>query len=244
MIRNLVLFAFCFISTVTSSQSFTESSIDIGFGFGFATPLADLNDRFGTMAGGELTLNFYRGELGSQFGFKLGFMTSDVVKEDPLAAYRTSDGQILSTEGVSTVVTRRMAGSYFGIDFKKNLGFVGKQERAKFFIGLGTGLMQHKIRYIEFTKSVPLAFDDYGKGHDRNSRGLYLEEQIGVKFRNGAKKFDISINVFEGFLSPVGLIEFDTKNTQQEDRFDVGLGFKFTWHLSVTAKQVGKDIYY
>lgn len=244
MIRNLIFLLLCFVYTLGSSQSFTESSIDIGFGFGFTSPLADLQDRFGTMYGGELSLNFYRGELGSQFGFKLGFLTSDVVKEDPLAVYRTSNGQLLSTDGVSTVVTRRMAGSYFGIDFKKNLAFIGKQERANFYLGLGAGLMQHKIRYIEFTKTVPLAFEDYGKGHDRNSRGLYLEEQIGLKFRNGAKKFDLSLNIFEGFLTPVGQIQFDTKDKTQESRFDVGLGFKFTWYISVSSREVGKDIYY
>ena len=244
MIRYFTIMACCFLCQNAWSQSFTETSIDFGFGFGFSTPLADLKDRFGTMYGGDFSLNFYRGDLGSQFGFKLGFMTSDVVKEDPLAPYRTSSGQILSFDGLTANVNSRMAASYVGIDFKQNLAFIDKKERIKLFAGVGMGLMQHKIRYVDFTRMVTYASENYGKGHDRNSRGLYLEEQIGIKIRNRAKKFDVALTSFQGFLTPVGQVEFDTGSTLKEDRLDIGLGFKITWNLSLTAKEVGKDIYY
>ncbi len=244
MFKNIITVICCLAFLKTWGQNFNTTSLDIGFGFGFNTPLADLKDRFGTMYGGDLSVNFYRGDIESQFGFKAGFFTSDVVKEDPLAVYRTSSGQLLSREGVPTVVNRRMAASFIGIDFKKNLMFLDKNERAKLFVGAGVGLMQHKIRFVEFSKSVTLAFEEYGKGHDRNSRGIYIENQVGVKFRNGPRKFDFMINAFEGFLNQAGPIQFDNMSEEKNQRFDVGLGIKVVWYLGLTAKEVGKDIYY
>jgi len=244
MIRRIITILLCLFAHNCWSQGFTETSTDLGFSFGFDAPLADLKDRFGVMYGGDFSLNFYRGELGTQFGLKLGFLTSDKVKEDPLAAYRNSKGQLLNSDGFPAQVNYRMAASYVGIDFKKNLGFISKNENAKVFIGIGTGIMQHKISFTEFSKSVPLAFNDYAKGHSRNVRGFYLEEQIGLKFRNNAKKFDISLVIFEGFLKPVGLIEFDTLDDLQTQRLDVAAGLKVAWYISLTSKQVGKDTYY
>lgn len=244
MLRRIITPLLCLFAFNCCSQGFTETSTDLGFSFGFDAPLADLKDRFGIMYGGDFSLNFYRGELGSQFGVKLGFLTSDDVKEDPLTNYRNSLGQLLTSDGFPAQVNYRMAASYVGIDFKKNLAFLGKLERTKFFVGLGAGVMQHKISFSEFSKSVPLAFNDYAKGHSRNSRGLYLEQQVGLKFRNNAKKFDITLVAFEGFLEPVGLIEFGSQNDLQTQRFDAAVGIKFSWYLSLSAKQVGKDTYY
>ena len=244
MLRKFILPILCFISFHCASQDFDEQSSDFGFTFGFSAPFADLQDRFGIMYGGDFSMNFYRGEIGSQFGFKLGFLTSDKVKEDPLAAFRTTSGAVLTSDGLAAQVNYRMAASYLGIEFKKILGSLGEDEKAKFFAGLGAGIMQHKISFSEFSKTLPLVEGDYAKGLSRNSRGAYLEQQIGLKFRNNAKKFDLSLFVFEGFLKPVSLIEFDTREDLQTQRLDVAAGIKFTWYLSLTARQVGKDIYY
>jgi len=233
-----------FLSLSANGQSIKETAIDFGFAFGFDTPLADLKDRFGAMYGGDFSLNLYKGKTGSQFGIKLGFMTSDAVREDVLAAYRTSDDQILSKDGVVTTVNTRMAASYVGVDYHQNLFSFSENENAKIFIGLGAGIMQHKIRFIEFTQSVPIAVDEYAKGLDRNSRGPYLEEQIGVKVRNGFKKFDISIISFQGFLKPVSAIEFDTGIKNRETRLDAAIGFSLKWYISLSASEEGQDIYY
>ena len=245
MIRKLVtLFISFIVWTSAYSQAINENALDIGFSFGIETPLADLKDRFGFIYGGDLSFNYYMGNTGSQIGLKLGFLTSDAVREDVFASYRTSDGQLLSQDGVPTVVNSRMASSYIGLDFNQNLFNVGEKEFAKVFFGLGTGLMQHKIRFIEFTQTVPLAVGDYAKGHDRNSRGLYVEEQIGVKVRKSRKKYDLSLFSFQGFLSPVSPIEFDTGSKTQDTRFDAVIGIKLKWYISLSASEKGKDIYY
>ncbi len=245
MLRCISIILLCLISALSFSQSsMTEKSTDLGFSFGFNLPLADLQDRFGLMYGGDFSLNFYQGNIGSQFGFKFGFLTSDNVKEDPLAAFRTSGGEILTNTGAIANVTYRMAASYIGIDFKKTVFDIGEAETAKFYLGIGCGVMQHKIAFTDFSKTVPLVFDNYNKGLSRNSRGFYLEQQFGIKFRNGSKKFDLSMMFFEAFTKPVGLIEFDTMNDLQTQRLDVGAGLKLTWYISLTADQVGKDIYY
>lgn len=245
MLKSIYIIIACLVGSIAFGQTaLTEASTDLGFSFGFHTPLADLQDRFGVMYGGDFSLNFYQGNIGSQFGFKLGFLTSDTVKEDPLSSFRTSGGELLTTEGAVANVTYRMAASYVGIDFKKNIFDFGVSETSTFFIGIGCGMMQHKIAFNEFSKTVPLAFDDYNKGLSRNSRGFYLEEQIGIKLRNASKKFDLSIMVFEAFTKPVSLVEFDTMNDLREQRFDMGAGIKLGYYISLTANQVGKDIYY
>lgn len=225
-------------------QSINENAVDIGFTFGFETPLADLKQRFGAMYGGDLSLNYYMGSTGTLIGAKLGFLTSDAVREDVFASYRTSTGQLLSKDGVTTTVNTRMASSYVGIDISQNLFSLPEKEFAKVYVGLGFGIMQHKIRFIEFTQTVPIAVDEYAKGLDRNSRGPYIEEQLGIKVRNGRKKYDISLISFQGFLKPVAAIEFDTGIKNKETRFDAAIGFKLKWYISLSANQEGKDIYY
>ena len=245
MIRNVVSIFLCLLLSESGiSQSIKENALDFGFSFGFETPLADLKDRFGTMYGGDFSLNYYTGSKGSQFGIKLGFLTSDAVREDVFAPYRTEKGQLLSQDGVPTAVNSRMAASYVGVDFNQNLMNLGKNEHAKVFIGLGTGFMQHKIRFIEFTQTVPLAVENYAKGHDRNSRGLYIEEQLGIKVRKNQKKYDLSLFSFQGFLKPVRAIQFDTGIKNTDTRLDVAIGIKFRWYISLSASEKGKDIYY
>lgn len=245
MIRILVTFCFVLsLSSFVKAQSITENAIDLGFSFGFNTPLVDLKERFGAMYGGNLSLNHYMGTSGSQIGIKLGFLTSDAVREDVLASYRDSEGQLLSQDGVVTTVNTRMASSYVGVDFQKNLLNFGKKEHAKVFAGLGVGIMQHKIRFIEFTQTVPLATEDYAKGHGRNVRGPYIDQQIGVKVRQERKKFDLSIVAFQGFLKPAGAIQFDTGLRDNERRLDAAIGIQVKWYISLSARESGKDIYY
>jgi len=224
--------------------SINETALDFGFSFGFHTPLADLKDRFGAMFGGDFSMSYYMGKSGSQFGVKLGFLNSDAVREDVFESYRTSDGQLLSQDGVTTTVNTRMASSYLGIDYNQNLFTISEKGNSKMFLGLGTGIWQHKIRFIEFTQTVPIAVDTYAKGLDRNSRGPYIEEQLGIKVRNGFKKFDLAIVSFQGFLKPVGAIEFDTGSKARETRFDASIGIKFKWYISLSANEEGKDVYY
>jgi len=241
------LLAICISLSLYSSaqgQTINETAFDIGLDFGVDIPLADLRDRFGAMFGGDFSLNYYLGNSGSQFGIKLGFLTSDAVREDVLASYRNEAGQLLSNTGVVTVVNSRMASSYIGLDFNQNLFSFFKKEHAKVFLGVGAGIWQHKIRFIEFTQSVPISVDEYAKGLDRNSRGPYIEEQFGIKVRNKFKKFDFAIVSTQGFLKPVGAIEFDTGIKSKETRLDVTLGIKLKWYISLTARETGKDIYY
>jgi len=225
-------------------QAINETALDLGFAFGYNAPLADLKDRFGGNYGGDFSLNYYMGNSGTQIGIKLGFLTSDAVREDVFAPYRTSDGQLLSKGGVTTTVNTRMASSYISFDFQKNLFSLSDKETAKVFLGVGGGLLQHKIRFIEFTQSVPIAVDEYAKGLDRNTRGPFIEEQLGIKVRNGFKKFDIAIVSFQGFLKPVGAIEFDTGIKNKERRLDAAIGVKFKWYISLSAIEEGKDVYY
>ncbi len=239
---TIILIIACTSSIYT--QAINEKALDLGFSFGFETPLADLKQRFGGMYGGDFSLNYYMGQSGSQIGIKLGFLTSEAVREDVFAAYRTSGGILLSADGVPTVVNSRMAASYVGIDFNQNLFSVGKHEHAKVFLGLGGGIMQHRIRFVEFTRSVPLSVDKYAKGLDRNSRGPFIEEQLGIKVRKRRKKYDIALYSFQGFLNPVSPIEFDSGNRNVSRRFDAAIGIKFKWYISLSAKEEGKDIYY
>lgn len=170
-----------------------DPAILVHLGYGFHFPGGDLADRFGnagTLGGGVDFIfknNFFAGIDGH-------YLYGTNVKEDPLEPIRTDSGFIIGNDlGIASVVLRER-GYYLGGQVGKIFTF-GGQKRAGLRVTVGGGWLLHKIRVQDDARSLTQITGDYGKGYDRLTSGIALNEFLGYQFLGKSR----TVNFFRRF---------------------------------------------
>jgi len=204
------------------------------FAYGFHLPGGDMKDRFGRNndVGGALE---YMTDKGNWiFGVRGGYLFGKVVKEDVLADFRTTDGNIIGSSATYANVALLERGIYTNIEFGKLIGLVPGNPRSGLRLTIGMGVLQHKIRLEEDRASfVPQIVNDYAKGYDRLSNGFAITEFIGYQHmaNNRLINFFAGFEFIQAFTQNRRDWDFALERKDDKKRKDFLVGFKAGWIL-------------
>ncbi|MDX1409423.1 MAG: hypothetical protein R3330_14850 [Saprospiraceae bacterium] len=218
----------------------------LSFEYGTQFPAGDLQDRFGH--------NF---NLGSQYelmhlpsgwhaGLKGYFLFGNRVKEDVLALLRTPEGDIIGNDRAPAIVFLRERGFFLGPYAGKIFRLSERAPHSGIKVSVGAGLLQHKIRIQDDTRSVSQLTGDYVKGYDRLTNGLAFYGFIGYQHLDprGRLNFLAGFDLTSGSTQSRRDFNFDQQLADTQQRTDTLIGFRIGWILPITTGQPPNEIFY
>ena len=242
--RKVLLLLFCCITFVLTAQEEEKTNAGgallINATYAYQIPGADLVNRFGTSGGIGGGVDYMTGKHNLIFGVEAYYLFGTKVKEDVLANLRGPDGNIIGNNRTFAQVQLRERGFYFGALVGKLISLSKNNKRSGIRISLGMGLLQHKIRVQDDSRSVLQLEGDYLKGYDRLSNGLAFTEFIGYQYLDPNRL----INFFAGFEFTQAFtksrrdFDFLSMSKDEQKRKDFLYAFKVGWSLPF---YIGKD---
>ena len=198
---------------------------------------------FGThLLGGDLADRFGRDGapgLGAEWitannliiGLEGQYYFGNVVKEDPLAILRTTEGDLIGNDQLLAVVPLRQRGLYAGALIGKLVTF--NDSRSGLRVTLGAGVTRHKIRVQDDQSVMTQLTGDYAKGYDRLTGGFALQEFIGWQHlaKNRRANWMIGLDFNQGFTNTLRDWDFTERRKLDEKRIDLRFGIKAVWTL-------------
>lgn len=214
-----------------------------GIGYGGSIPGEDLKDRYGE----NLQFSIFSQHINKSnffYGVDFTFLFGNIVKEDVLSSFRTAEGYFLGSGGIGTDVYMRQRGLTLTFMAGKIIP-LRKNSRSGIKAGLGAGVLQHNIRFLDENNAVPQIGGDLRKGYDRLTRGFVLRQQLGYQLlsKNRRMNFEFSFVFFQGFTNEVRDYHFDTGLPSNKNRIDLGFGIQAAWILPFYLNS-SETIYY
>jgi len=255
MYRNIFLLIFLLSFATGYSQKSDRSVNDenflnigmknLSFGYGMEFPFGELADRYSSNL--KFTVGAERITKSNWiYGIEFAFMFGDTVKEDPLAPLRLSNDELLGADNAYADVFLRQRGAFLGVNFGKIIS-LKKNSRSGLRITGAIGLLAHKIRIVDESRSLPQIEEQYLKGYDRLTRGFALREFVGYQHISEDKRinFYIGLEFTQGFTKHVRAINFDTGlPPDPSPRFDGLVSLKAAWVLPFFDDFVDEQIFY
>ncbi|MBK8700952.1 MAG: hypothetical protein IPN29_16000 [Saprospiraceae bacterium] len=240
----LLVFAFFGLSAQTDSARQSIKLLSANLGYGIEWPGGDLADRFGQSLSFNAGMEYAHTRKLS-FGLDFNYIFGSKVKEDVFAPFRNENGLLIGLNGGPADFFIRERAAYLGLNVGKILVFTGDYSGLKLVVG--GGLMYHKLRFVDDSRSIILGEGDYSKGFDRLTRGFSLKQELVYQHhsKDKAQHFNIGFYIIEGFTSPVRQVNFDTGLPDaKQSRTDLLYGLKFTWMLPLYKGNSGNTIKY
>ncbi|TVR85953.1 MAG: hypothetical protein EA411_11830 [Saprospirales bacterium] len=237
---------FLFLSSSLNSQN-EERALFFNVKYGVQVPGGDLSDRFSTFFSAGIDPEFYHGGRNLFAGFQFNFLFGQNVKEDPLAAIRDSQGEIIGRDQNYALIDPRMRGLTFGGHVGKLFPFASSDEsKWGIRLSLGTGVMLHRIALKDENDTANQIRDNYGKGYNRKTVGGYLHQFAGIQYMSADRRinFRAGFTFHQGFTESVRAVDFDTKETDTRSRIDLMNGFEMSWILPIFFSEPDVIIYY
>jgi len=224
-------------TTADSTPNIERPLNFIAFGaqYGFQIPAADMADRYGNNYQAMISMDIYNRNWNGFYGVEVGMLFGNTVKEDVMAPYRVSAGVLLGADGNPGDIFLRLRGNYFGIYTNKTVLPSRPNSASGLNIGLGVGLLQHKVRIVNDTDNIGQIVGDYEKGYDRLTRGLALKQSLSYQHL-GTKRsvnYSIGLSCSEGFTESVRQINFDTGADAKGRRMDILISLNVKWFIPI-----------
>lgn len=216
----------------------------INLGYGIEWPGADLAQRFGQSLSFHSGMEWVRKSRYS-FGADFSYFFGDKIREDVFAPYRNENGLVMGINGVAADLFIRERGAYLGLQASSIVLPTGKHSGIE--LGLGAGVLYHKLHFIDDSRSVKLAEEPYSKGLDRLTRGIALRQEIAYQHHaaNKALHFQLGFYVTEAFTHSVRSFDFDKgMSAPTATRTDLLYGFRFVWMLPIKKESTSPAIRY
>jgi len=243
----LALYIFIIVpANLVAQEERSENFLGLGFHYGIDIPAGDLADRFGQNFHAGLSLELFKKALNGLLRLEGSLYFGANVKEDVLEGLRGSNGAILGNNNAYVDVFLRQRGSYVGLLANKILISSKTNKHSGFSVGIGAGMMQHKVRLQVDSKNAPQISGDYAKGYDRNSVGPSLKQNFAFTHigKNKNLNYELSLYFIEAFTKNTRPLNFDTKIKDDSSRTDIFIGLDLKWIIPVKDKQVGGEIFY
>lgn len=201
-------------------------------------PGGDLADRFGFTNAIGLTVNF-KGKKNWIYGGEAYFLFGNEIKEQSIfEGLATDQGYIRNTSGRYAEVLLRERGWHANFSIGKVFPWFGPNPNSGVMFKIGFGGILHKI-YIESRNDfVPQLEDDYIKGYDRLTVGVTSTQFIGYLYQANQRylNFYAGFEITEGFTQGLRDYNFDTRQSDKTNRFDMLWGFKVGWLVPIYRK--------
>ncbi len=249
MIRFLTTYTFILSAFLAFSQqrSNEEAAMLADFTYAMQIPGGDLADRFGININVGGGIDYLTEKNNLIFGIQGNVLFGNEVKQNVLGLIEGEEGVIYSDGGFPAEIATRERGIYLGGHFGKLFSISQINKRAGIRATLGIGLLQHKIR-IQDDPQGPVSHlaDEYKKGYDRLSNGLAFTQFIGYQYlaRDRRINFFAGLEFTEAFTKNRRDFNFDTFEKEEENRFDLLMGFKVGWILPFYIGENPDEIFY
>jgi hypothetical protein len=210
------------------AQQDNEKFVNISFEYGVQVPFGDLSDRFGTNFQLGSHLEIIQDNTQFLLGTSFHLIFGNRVKEDVLINLRTSDGGIIGNDRQFATVSLRERGFQSQI----YLGKIFQVVRGHFSSGIkstiGLGILQHKIRVQDDSRSVTELTGDYLKGYDRLTNGLSIMAFIGYQHLDKNRRLNVLAGFDFSYAFTQNRRDFDFLSMQKDEtkRVDILAGFK------------------
>jgi len=262
VLRNIlvVILSLLFISNIEAQSDASSSRISAlipNFAYALQLPGGDVADQYGinsTIGGGFM----YKTEKNLLFSLDVNFIFGSKVYnlDSILWIMLTDNGYIIDGNGTyaNTAVYER------GYSLNFRVGKVLKLLQANPNSGVmlmgGLGYLTHKIRFDVEYETVPQLKDDYGKGYDRLTGGLNLNEFIGYFYmgRTRVLNFYAGFEFYQAFTKNLRDRNFDeliynqdtdtykTVGKDNSNKLDLFFGIRIGWMIPVYNR--APDTYY
>lgn len=248
MKRLSLLFALVFSSIIVNAQDedlfgSTKQEPRKGAIFGvhgnFDNPAGDMAKRFGISYRIGATIH-YKTKSNWVIGPKVEFIIGSKIKEDSLMSNITDEfGNHINQDGYRLGVAKFERGYMIGIEGGRIFN-ISKTNSDNGILALTTiGFMQHKINIFDRDKTIPQLRDDYRKGYDRLTNGLFLEQYIGYAYfsNNGLLNFNIGLDIAAGFTKLRRDYQYDIMRGDNSSRMDILFGIRGGWYIPIFKRK-------
>jgi hypothetical protein len=209
---------------------------------GFHLPGADMAKRFGSDGSIGGAIEFISANNWT-FGLDGHYFFGGKVKENPLSNLQTAEGYIIGTDRNPAIFYLQERGLYLG-------GRVGRlfpigERRTGIYTSLGAGMLRHKIRYQDDSRTIAQITGEYAKGYDRLTGGLSLQEFVGWQHMGPTRRFNfvIGFEFQQGFTNTLRDWDFKERRKLDARRLDLRIGLRAAWILPLYFTK-SRDIYY
>jgi len=246
--RAIFTFLLFSVTTICLSQDNEREGnfFAVGINYGLDFPIGSLADRFGSNFHAGLSLDFFRPKFKGAFGIEAFTIFGDNVNEDVVLSLRNTNGAIFGFDGRYADVFLRERGNYIGLYMDKVILPRKNNERAGLSLGLGLGMIQHKIRIQVDTNNATHLEGEYLKGYDRNSVGPSLKQSIKYLHvgKNKNLNYAFALNFYEASTKITRAVNFDTGETTDDRQWDFLIGIDFKWYLPIKDTRKAEEIFY
>ncbi len=218
----------------------------MSFEYGVQVPGGDLDERFGTNSRIGTHLEAILTNSKFLFGGETSFIFGTDVKEDVLANLRTSDGEIIGNNRTfGDVLTRQR-----GMQLNAYLGKIFQLGKGKSLSGIkvtgGLGLLQHKIRIQDDSRTIAQLTGDYIKGYDRLTNGLSFNFFLGYQYLGSNRRINFLLGIDMTIANTQSRRDFDfaTMMKDEQKRKDSLIGLKAGWILPIGSGRTAEEIIY
>ncbi|MBL7766593.1 MAG: hypothetical protein JNJ58_10895 [Chitinophagaceae bacterium] len=208
-------------------------------------PQADMAKRFGTSYRIGAAIK-YKTQKNWIYGAKFEFITGNKMREDSLLSnLYTSQGGVIAQQGDVLQPGLFLRGYMAGLQVGKVFPVLNANANSGPMTLFSIGFMQYKINIFDKDNSFPQLRDEYKKGYDRLTNGIFIEDFLGYQYLATNKL----INFYAGFNFVWGFTEgrrnylMDVGHSDAGMRNDILIGFRMGWVVPI-YKKVTEETYY
>ena len=254
--KYLLSLAFLFLTGLTFGQQNELDSLNarkaVGNGlfrisYGAQLPMGDFADRFG-----------FTNTVGASAGYKtksnwiftLGgyYLFGDNVKDKNtlLSSMTNSSGLIIGFRGEQSFVNISQQGYMLNAQVAKILPWGAANPNSGIILGLGGGFYEYWIGLRADGNNVPQLLDEYQKGYDRLTNGMFVQEFIGYHFQGESRLLNFygGFEFTQGFSANRRSYDIPTMQKIDDNYLDLFFGFKVGWMMPFYKREKDKYYYY
>jgi hypothetical protein len=241
---HLILLIIGFSCSSTQAQKAVR--MHLSFEYGVQFPGNDLNQRFGSSFNVASQFEVLLTKSLWHAGVKGMFLFGNKVNEDVISNLRTAEGDIIGNDRALADVTLRQRGMFTGAYVGKIFSFSEKQPHSGIKLSLGGGLMQHKVRVQDNTRTVTQITGEYAKGYDRLTNGPALYGFLGYQHLDPNRRlnFFAGVDYMLGFTKNKRAYNFNEQRRDDISRTDSLFGIRIGFILPITYGVESATIFY
>ncbi len=223
-------------------------SWDFQVAYGIQNPLGELANRFGYNLNVSGGLRHRWADNRYFAGVEGYYIFGRRVKENPAAWLYNEDGYIFGWSadgGFEVPLLLRERGFYVGINGGRL--FALNQRRIYYLrANIGVGFLQHKIHYVDDSRSLAQLFGDYGKGLDRLTYGWASHQELAFEHISPKNRFNyfLALEITEGLTRNRRSFNYDTLMRDDHLRLDLLVGLRFGYFFAYYYGSSDELIFY
>ncbi len=237
----------CFISAQTDKKkdAGNKNIWNVELKGAYDVPFADMATRFGN----SFRLGFglkYKTDKNWVFGIEHSFIVGGKVKETGLLEnLYTDNGGIINEFGEVLNVGIFQRGYMTGIQVGKILPVWNKIPNSGLSVQTGVGFMQYKINLFDRDNNLGALKNEYRKGYDRLTNGMYVKQFVGYTHYSPNKliNYVVGIDGIVGFNQGRRDYLFDVNQPGNMKRTDILIGLSAAWIIPLYRK-ITEETYY